>query len=386
LSRDERRAHDRVVSSAWWRRRRGAAWLVPAGVGAVAVAGGLLVTAGPSTAVPTLPAKTAQQLLTDVAGSSSDAFSGTVQETASLGLPSLPGGFGSASLSWQSFITGSHTAQVWVDGPARQRIGVLGQLSEAEIVHNGSDVWTYTSATNTATHTVLPAHPAPGDGSGATGRTAEAFDPATAAAQLLGDITPTTTVTVDTAQTVAGRAAYTLVLAPRDSHSTIRSVRIAVDAVHYLPLRVQVFAGGSTPAFQVGFTHISFTTPPASRFTFTVPRGAQVSTDPFVGAADRGATGHKPLPATAAAPGSEPGAPTVIGTGWTAVLELHGATAALPGVAGLPLDKLTTPIGTAGARLLHTSLVNAVLLPDGRIFLGAVDPATLEHVAASTAH
>ena len=46
-----------------------------------------------------------------------------------------------------------------------------------------------------------------------------------------------------------------------------------------MPLRVQVFARGATsPAFQLGFTSISFGMPAASNFTFTPPPGAKVKT------------------------------------------------------------------------------------------------------------
>jgi len=43
----------------------------------------------------------------------------------------------------------------------------------------------------------------------------------------------------------------------------------------------------------------------------------------------------------------------------------------------------TTDIG-GGVRLLHTALLNVVFLPDGRSFVGAVQPAALEHIAATT--
>ena len=54
------------------------------------------------------------------------------------------------------------------------------------------------------------------------------------------------------------------------------------------------------------------------------------------------------------------------------------------GVPGGLLDRLTRPTGTSGARLLSTALLNGVLLPDGRVFIGAVTPSLLEHIAATT--
>ena len=72
---------------------RRARWAVP--VGAVAIAAA--VTAGSMISVaqasPELPARTPAQLLAAVAGQTAPppAFTGTVVETASLGLPQLPG-------------------------------------------------------------------------------------------------------------------------------------------------------------------------------------------------------------------------------------------------------------------------------------------------------
>ena len=96
--------------------------------------------------------------------------------------------------------------------------------------------------------------------------------------------------------TVAGQAAYQLVLAPKSSRSLIGQVRVAIDARHHVPLRVQVFAKGVTsPAFQIGFTSVSFGKPAAANFAFRPPAGAAVM---------QGNTGS-PGNAPGAAPGSE---------------------------------------------------------------------------------
>jgi hypothetical protein len=76
--------------------------------------------------------------------------------------------------------------------------------------------------------------------------------------------------------------------------------------------------------------------------------------------------------------------PRVLGSGWTAVLEI-------PGVAGpsgahrlaLPAQ-LSTPIPGSSNRLIQTALINAVLRADGTVLVGAVRPALLEHLAATT--
>jgi outer membrane lipoprotein-sorting protein len=82
---------------------------------------------------------------------------------------------------------------------------------------------------------------------------------------------------VDSNVTVAGEASYQLVFAPKSPGSLIGQVRIAIDARHHVPLQVQVFAkGAASPAFQIGFTSISFGTPAAANFAFRPPAGAAV--------------------------------------------------------------------------------------------------------------
>ena len=371
------------------RTRRRLVWIVPVIViGVIALVASM--TGASSASTPKLKPMSAKQLITAVQRSTVTAFSGTVEETTDLGLPSLPGDTQRASLSWQSFLTGTHSVRVWADGPDKQRLALIGQLSEAEVVHDGRNVWTYTSHTNTASHTVLPAH---------TGRThpavPDATDPTPAAVadRLLKAITPSTVVSVDTAQTVAGRPAYVISLAPRDANSTVRKATIAIDATRFVPLRVQVFGSGSSPAISIGFTHISFHRPSASTFAFHLPKGATLQPNPMTAPEHRRyADYHRVRGAhhravglvggEAARPGVIGGAaahPTVIGSGWTTVLEVHDLAA----LGGGLLDNATTSLPN-GARLLHTALVNAVLLPDGRAFVGAVEPSAIEHIATTT--
>ncbi len=343
-----------------------------------------LASATPSSSLPALPTRTPAQLLTAMHSADATALSGQISETAKLGLPSLPGDQSSASLTWQSFVTGTHTARVWVDGTARQRFALIGELSEADVVHNGRDLWTYTSNTNTATHTVLRGS---ADSRDATSHEVP-LTPAAASARLLKAIAPTTSVRVGTTRTVAGRTAYTLVIAPRDSRSTIRRITVAVDSKHYVPLQVQVFAASSTPAFQIGFTKISFARPPASTFRFTVPKGATVSTNPLVDRRQAHGDHERPIPRARSSASTDPTGPTtrIIGSGWTAVLELRHGVGAVSGRLPDMVGRATSTVGHSGAHLLHTALVNAVITGDGRIFVGAIQPALLEHVAATTAN
>jgi outer membrane lipoprotein-sorting protein len=258
---------------------RQARWAVPAGAAAavgLVIAGSALAGAQ---AAPQLPARSTAQLLAavDARAALPSALKATVQETANLGLPALPGFSTADPLSGLSLLSGTHTFRIWYDGPTRVRVAIPVPLGEADLRRDGRDLWIWDSRTNQATHVVLPAgsdaRPAPQT------PVPSAPTPQQVARQILAAVGTTTTVGLQPDVTVAGRAAYQLSLAPRDGRSLIGQVRIAIDAQYSLPLQVQIFArDASSPALSVGYTSLSFSRPDPSNFPFTPPPGAKVKT------------------------------------------------------------------------------------------------------------
>ena len=363
-------------------RSRQARWLVPLAVVAV-IAAGVGISSAVASADPALPARTAAELLASLAHAPSQPLSGTVTENADLGIPALPG-TASTSLSWQSLISGSHTARVWYSSPSQLRVSLVGDLAESDVVRNGRDLWVWSSRDNTVDHTVLPA------GAGTKSGTTPPIDPLTAATRALAAIDPSTSVTVDGTSRVAGRPVYELVLSPRATASLVGQVRLAIDSETSVPLRVQVFArGDSTPAFETAFTSVSFDRPADSVFAFSPPPGARVSESTLpVGPKARSGSGT-----TSVSSGPRP---TVIGTGWTAVVEIPDAAGLTSGsgsragngaaTTAALMRATTTVTGSFGSgQLLQTSLMSVLLLSDGRMFVGAVTPDLLTQVAARTA-
>jgi hypothetical protein len=261
-------------------------WVVPAGaVAAVGlIAAGVGISVG-AQAAPALPARTAAQLLAGVlrtAAAPPPMLTATVTETASLGLPSLPGnvpGAPSGLLSGLSLLSGTNTVKIWYADRAHVRLAIPVPMGETDLRINGHQVWLWQSKSQTAAHVLLPA------GSGAAERPRRGRlrlflpSPGQAARQLLAAVGSTTAVGVQQNVLVAGQAAYQLRIAPRSAGSLIGQITIAIDAHNYLPLRLQVFArGAASPAIQVGYTALSFGRPAASNFTFTPPRLAKVKT------------------------------------------------------------------------------------------------------------
>jgi outer membrane lipoprotein-sorting protein len=370
------------------RMSRRARWAVPAG--AVIVVGGVLAGSVLSVAQasPSLPARTPAQLLAALASKpQTPPLTGTVVETSSLGLPSLPGTSDPTSIA--SLLTGSHTIRVWYSDPQHFRFSVPQSMSESDIIRNGSNAWLWDSTENTVTHVAIPADSGAQQAQAAPSGTP--LTPQQAAQQVLAKVGPTTTVGVDSNVSVAGEAAYQLVLAPKSSSSLIGQIRIAVDGSRDVPLRVQVFAkGAKSPAMQIGFTSISFVKPAAANFDFTAPAGAKVEQESL--GSDSGHSKQAPS-----------GGASVIGKNWLAVADLpssvlSGLTSVKhqPTGSGLSGDsdqvisallKSATPVsGSWGSgRLIKTSLISVLITSNGRVLVGAVTPQVLYSAAAQAA-
>ena len=378
-----------------WHRRGPVRALVPLSVVAV-VAGGVALAPSLASANPGLPAITAQQLLTKIAESKVDAFSGTVSLSTDLGLPQLPDLSGTANPF--SLLSGTHTLEVAANGPDQQRIALLDRLSEYDIVHNGTKFWTYDSEKNSVQEGTAAGHAA-----GTEKGRYPTLTPQAAAEQLLDGLSPMTEVSVGAPRTVAGRSAYLLVLTPKQQGSLIGQAEVSVDSATGMPLGVALYpAGSSTALFSVSFTSVSLTAPAASRFDFAPPKGATVT--PFGSDAKSGGKSE---------PKQQSLDPEELGTSWLSVLELHnvnlaqlqqtvsgagsaaeqdsndspssdgGSTQLLAGGLNGYLSSLlgggTAVSGKFGSgKVYTTSVVSVLITDDGRVFVGAVTPKVLE--------
>ncbi|MFB2580325.1 outer membrane lipoprotein carrier protein LolA [Herbiconiux sp. P15] len=372
---------------------------VPAVVAVVAVTGGVAASASAD-----LPEKTPQEVLALVGSSDVTAFSGTIEQSSDLGLPDVSalsggtggsGGSGSGSSGDSTaavsgaleLATGSHTARVYADGPENLRVQVLDQLAERDAVRNGDDLWLYDSDEQTAVHATLPERDGAegadvGDGAALPGENGTVPTPDELATRFLDAVDPSTDVSLGSETTVAGRDAYALVLTPRTDDTLVGSVTIAVDAETGMPLEVQVFArGSSSAAFEVGFTDLSLDTPSADLFEFSPPAGTEVTEKEIDGSHQDASGSDSDGSADASAPGSRAsGEPTVIGSGWGAIVEtaLQGDLSELT---SNPLfAQLATPVD--GGSVLQTTLVSVLLTDDGRVLAGAVPAELLQQAAA----
>ncbi|MFE2978076.1 outer membrane lipoprotein carrier protein LolA [Streptomyces sp. NPDC059258] len=396
-------------------RRKTARYIVPVAVAGVAAATIGLVPALASSGDPDLPKISAQELVEKIAASDEEQLSGTFKISTDLGLPLdglagslVPGGEGkddgaaAPQDKLMELTSGTHTLRVAADGPERQKLSVLGDASEYSVIHNQGEVWAYDSESDEVYHAEAPegrdggehAEKAP---KGTVGAAATPKDFAEQALAAAGD---TTSVTVDGTAQVAGRDAYQLLIKPKQSGSTIGSVRIAVDAENGVPLKFTLSAAsGGKAVVDAGFTKVDFAKPAASTFAFTPPKGAKVTeADELETGKDEHGAAQKALPGQLAELDglAGEGGFNVIGKGWTSIAEIKS-----PGGKGLPEagsddmpaeaqgfidalgDKVTGKFGSG--TVFKTRLVNALLTDDGSVYVGAVTKDALVRAADAAA-
>ncbi|MDQ2727647.1 MAG: hypothetical protein M3Y91_07255 [Actinomycetota bacterium] len=368
--------------------RRQARWAAPVAVAGAIALGSWIPTVTANASTPNVAPLSAAQVLAKASHPTIKAFSGTVELTANLGLPSLGSVTSGDSQSTKSatgfdpttLLSGVHDVNVWDNGADQQRLQLQSQLAETDFVHNGHDAYLYSSSSQTVTHLVpgaKKASPAHQSHSGVNQTGADTpngqvpMTPEQVAQKFLDHISPSTTVALGVPVDVARRPTYQLVVSPKAgtsgaAASTVSNVTLSVDQSTGMVLCVTVNAQGASPALMVSFTKFTTAAPAASNFA--APTGTTTKTETIGG----GGTAHH----TGQPDGSKP---TVTGGPWAQVVTIGHVNL---GKSSKQLDALTTPVNGSSARLLSTSVVNALVFPDGKIVVGFVTPGALEAAAA----
>ncbi|AKU16217.1 LolA family protein [Luteipulveratus mongoliensis] len=349
-------------------------WTAPVAAAACLIGGSAVASRMSASADTNLPERSAAQLMTDVQTVKIPGLSGTVVASVDLGLPALPTGGGRGSSELSSLISGTHTMRVWASGDDKARLALLGSNGESDVIRNGRDVWLWSSQGRSATHLTLPAKQT-------RAQTSVPITPQETSNAILADLRPSTNVSVGGTTSVAGRAAYELVLTPKQSGTLVKDVRVAVDGKTHVPLRVQVHSTKiSKPAIEVGFTSVDFGKPDAGQFTFNPPPGTKVTT--------KSVPTHKNSGIMPSQLGSllKTSSPNVVGAGWASVLKANVPDELLnpksgkesgPDVSQL-VKMLPRVHGTWGSgHQLEGTLFTALLTDDGKLLVGAVPPRTL---------
>lgn len=260
---------------------------LPALLVAVVMAGALSGLAGEALSAPNLPRLEPPALLVSVSRALADPppVSGDFHTHLDLGLPALPEMEGAGG-ALSDLPAGDRELRIWLSDNGA-RISELKATSERAFISDGSQAWTWDSERMAARHYRVPGwmqersqYPeiAPRDRRLLRNWVLDlpTHDIYSAAWDLLAEFKGTE-VTVTEPQTVAGRDAYILVMAPDDPGTLIGRFELAVDAEMRVPLRIEVYPRRATaPAISAGFSDVSFDPIDPSMFAFEAPPGIRV--------------------------------------------------------------------------------------------------------------
>ncbi|WP_298210689.1 hypothetical protein [Ferrimicrobium sp.] len=347
-----------------WKYRFG----IPLVGAAVALGAASLTPALTNAQTPLLQPMSASQLIAAVMGAAPVQYTGQLQITSNL----LGSDASLLSNVGQGLALPEGTSQVMVyrGAGANLRLQEINAQSERDLYVTSSGAWLWNSAGSSAEHVEFGS-------STQQSSSLQQMNPTEMADALVGRLAPTSNVTVGANTYVAGHAAYTLSLAPRQSGSTISSLRVFVDAKNYHVLAVTVNSVySSSPVLQVGYQTITFASPSLSNFSFTPPAGTAVKT---VTEAQLQSMFEPTNPGTK---------PVTLGTSWQTVVELpKTALSQLSASVGAKgLAELETPVTLTNgetAESIHTELVNLLVLPTGSVLAGAVRSSVLESDAGA---
>ncbi len=218
-------------------------------------AGGLLAIAAVTAAVaiagggsPPSPAPLAQALHNALSADRPSSVSARIKFTNGL----VPGsGLGEGHVG-SALLTGA-TGRLWVTREGRGRIELQSDAGDAQITWNGDEVSVYDASSNTVYKAKLPARKDTGTEASKTppsvGDIQDALNRLAAHAHVSG-ATPTD---------VAGEPAYSVRIEPQDHSSLLGGAELAWDALNGVPLRVGIYArGSSSPVVEVAVTDITF--------------------------------------------------------------------------------------------------------------------------------
>jgi outer membrane lipoprotein-sorting protein len=234
---------------------------------------------------PTPPSKPLANALHDaLAGAGGEPVQGvsaSIQLTDHLleGANLASGGDGTSAagqLASSPLLTGA-SGRMWIAKDGRVRLELQAEKGDTQVLYDGHTVSIYDASSNTLYRYTIPA--AKGDTSNAPTETSPDHHEVPTVAKIEEAISHLDHVNVSgaTPTDIAGQAAYTVRVTPKESGSLIGAGELSWDAVHGVPLRAAIYSStSSSPTIELAATAISYGPVDSSLFNFTPPPNAKV--------------------------------------------------------------------------------------------------------------
>ena len=366
--------------------------VVAVGIGATALA--LAVGSGPTPPPKPLP----EALHEALSAPHVSGVSARIQYTNHLleGSSLASGAGGEASQLTSSPLLSGATGRLWIGSNGHARLELQSESGDTQILYDGHNLSLYDASTNMLYRYTPPAesgstdHQGAGTGgepgseagsgsSGSTGTNADQKIPTVAEIEEgIARLGKHADISGATPTDVAGQAAYTVRIDPRESGSLLAGAELSWDASTGVPLRTAVYStAGSAPVIELAATEISYGPVESSILDFTPPANAKV---------EEVTLPSKHSHASSAAEGDGKPQVTTHGKGLSSVVELASpAKAGAKEAPGSQLEELPKVyIDGVSAAELPTQL--GTLLTFERagvrdVLGGSVTPSTIEEFA-----
>jgi outer membrane lipoprotein-sorting protein len=292
--------------------------------------------------------------------------------------PGSAGSGGSAGqLSSNPLLTGA-SGRLWIARDGRARLELQSEKGDTQVYYDGHTVSLYDASSNTLYRYTVPAHAgSSSDGSsGADSPTAPHEAPSVARIEEAISHLRYVNVSGATPTDIAGQAAYTVRITPREGDSLIAGAELSWDAVHGVPLRAAIYSTTSAaPAIELAATEVSYGPVDGSVFDFKPPANAKIEevVAPEEGTAKPSSSGEHPRVTTQ-------------GHGIASVAVIEGKTKAGAGGSPSPLPEGLQKVKIGGVEAAELPTELGTLLSFERagvryMLVGAVSPAAVEAVA-----
>jgi outer membrane lipoprotein-sorting protein len=294
---------------------------------------------------------------------------------------SLASNGGEASQLSSSPLVSGASGRLWIDAEGHARLELQSEKGDTQVLWDGETASLYDASTNTLYRYAPPAQSSSEGGASdsTTGTNPRGVPTVAEIEEGIAHARKHADISGATPTDVAGQAAYTVRISPRENGGLIGGAELSWDAANGVPLRAALYStSSSSPVIELAASEISYGPVSASTLDFTPPADAKVEdvtlpTKPSSGTSDSPQAGEKPhvtvhgkgLGAIALLESPvKPGEKEATGS------ELEG----LPkvNIAGTSASELPTPLGTllsferAGVRY---------------VLAGSVTPASIEAFA-----
>jgi outer membrane lipoprotein-sorting protein len=254
--------------------------VVALGISATALASAL--GTGPTPPPKPLPEAIHDAFLAGVGGNQIQGVSANVQltdhllEGANLASGGENGGAG-GGLTSSPLLTGA-SGRMWISKDGHVRLELQAEKGDTQVLYDGHTVSIYDASSNTLYRYTIPPHEGgAGDSSGSGSTTADHKTPSVAKIEEAISHLDHVSVSGATPTDIAGQAAYTVRVSPKEGGSLLGGAELSWDAVHGVPLRAAVYSTeSSSPALELATTSISYGPVAASVFEFTPPSNAKI--------------------------------------------------------------------------------------------------------------